>query len=138
LNSGFLFKVVTNMLSFDTTSIWGIILMLTLVTLFVVIWYSYREIVYCRKKIEELGESKENVSTSAVVEETDVADPWQAFYQNEEIPELFEPVEEPSEELVEELIEEPAEETRIEILDEKPKKKGRKPKKIEEIEETQV
>jgi flagellar biosynthesis/type III secretory pathway M-ring protein FliF/YscJ len=128
------------MLSFDTTSIWGIILMLTLVTLFVVIWYSYREIVYCRKKIEELADTKENASTSAVIEEGDLPDPWNAFaYQEDQdqedqipIPELFEPTEEHPEE-PEEHPEEP-EETRIEILEEKPKKKGRKAKKIEEIE----
>lgn len=134
------------MLSFDTTSIWGIILMLTLATLFVVIWYSYKEIVFCRKKIEELGEKTEvirdtteqdNISMDALAEfypapEPDQPDSWGYVEPETEMPQLFEPEEEVP---IHEITEEPEEihhnTEPIEILEEKPKKKGRKPKKIE-------
>lgn len=140
----FFFDSSSNMLSFDTTSIWGIILMLTLATLFVVIWYSYKEIVFCRKKIEELGEKtdvirdtaieQDNISMNALAEFTPVEqhfEEWGLTQPETEMPQLFEAEEAAFHEITEEPEEIYDANEPIEVLEEKPKKKGRKPKKIE-------
>jgi hypothetical protein len=41
-------------MEFNTSAIWGIIIFLVLITIFIVIWYSYKEIIYCKGKIEEM------------------------------------------------------------------------------------
>lgn len=41
-------------MEFNTLSVWCIIICLVLVTIFIVIWYGYKEIVYCKRKIEDM------------------------------------------------------------------------------------
>ena len=94
-------------MEFNTASIWGIIIFLILVTIFIVIWYSYKEIIYCKRRIEDIVSSKEQ-EEHETTENGDQEEQFEAFFEEpeifeqEEYQELFEPIQEEHPETIQE------------------------------------
>ena len=128
-------------MEFNTASIWGIIIFLILVTIFIVIWYSYKEIIYCKRRIEDIASSKEQ-EEHETTENGDQEEQFEAFFEEpelfeqEEYQELFEPIqEEHLETIQEEQVEcqehlETIQEEPQELEPIKPKKKTRNTKRF--------
>jgi hypothetical protein len=128
-------------MEFNTLSIWGIIIFLILVTIFIVIWYSYKEIIYCKRKIEDMSGQTEYIDEDMFFQQMDELDDVCnediayeenediAYEENDDIQEentcLLEEIEEDPDPQVEQPIETP------ELFEPLPvKKKTRKSKKL--------